>query len=309
MIRTHRNKPSHKRTEYSVAYMTDLVQKLHYPRVFNTKANAEARMIIYYEFCKIFGEHPKILGDSQNVVMGDPTTAKVIVGAHYDTVENTPGADDNSSALAVMLRIASLLHSIDEVCFVAFNGEECGLIGSKEFVNNISNHRIEQVHILEMVGYRTSAINSQKNPFGLLVDMPTVGDFIGVVSNTLPLMNQMMTVTYDQVKECVLRYHDNNAFYSMHRYNDPDHKAVIEMGPDAAPHLFKLMHDFPEEATLFAYHVIPSLIVPPQHIIDRMNTEAVSSVGNGGFVGLSVPKMAEIYHQWGMDIGVNYESL
>ena len=111
-----------------------------------------------------------------------------------------------------------------------------------------------------------------------------------------------MAVTYETVKEHVMRYHRNNAHYSMHRWEDPDHKAVVEMGADAAPHLFRLMVEFPFEATHFAYNVIPQLIEPPQHIKDRMNNEAISQVAPG-FAGLDVSKMEEIYREWGREIG------
>jgi Zn-dependent M28 family amino/carboxypeptidase len=177
---------------YNNDTMRGVVESLSFPRVFGTPANERAMGLICKEFAKIFGELPEQIGDTKNVIMGNADTAKIIVGAHYDSVAGTPGADDNASALAVMFRIAANIHAGDKVCFVAFNGEECGLLGSKEFVKGSYFDDLEQVHILEMVGYRNHEPDSQRNPLGSLVpDLPTVGDFIGAVANTQKLMDSV----------------------------------------------------------------------------------------------------------------------
>lgn len=111
-----------------------------------------------------------------------------------------------------------------------------------------------------------------------------------------------MSVTYDEVKERVFGYHRRNSHFSFHKHDDPDYVAVLEMGSGAAPHLFRLMQEHPFESVHFAYHAIPRLIDPPEHIVKRMNEEALSKPAEG-FVGLSVPKMEEIYRQWGQEIG------
>jgi len=56
------------------------------------------------------------------------------VGAHYDAVAGTPGADDNASGVAVLLATAQAIGPREEVCYVAFDGEECGFVGSRAFV-------------------------------------------------------------------------------------------------------------------------------------------------------------------------------
>ncbi len=70
-----------------------------------------------------------------------------IIGAHYDhlgidpeTGEMYPGADDNASGISVLIEIARKLSSSYSperpLIFVAFDGEESGLIGSTHFINN-----------------------------------------------------------------------------------------------------------------------------------------------------------------------------
>ncbi len=118
--------------------------------------------------------------DEGNVISGDPRAARVLVGAHYDAVPGTPGADDNASALAVLLVAAQAIGPSLDACFVAFNGEECGLLGSRGFVKRLGRNRLEEAHVLEMVGYASREPDSQQNPIPP-VRVPTVGDFLGLV--------------------------------------------------------------------------------------------------------------------------------
>lgn len=62
---------------------------------------------------------------------GTPEDAPLVVGAHLDTVEGTPGLDDNGSGVAAMLEVARVLAASDcgfanSVFFVAFDLEEIG---------------------------------------------------------------------------------------------------------------------------------------------------------------------------------------
>ncbi|MBW4605779.1 MAG: M28 family peptidase [Hassallia sp. WJT32-NPBG1] len=76
----------------------------------------------------------------RNVIAHLPgvTQPKMILGGHYDSVAGSPGANDNASGTAVVLAIARNLSSTPlagQVWFVAFDGEEDGLHGSRAFVN------------------------------------------------------------------------------------------------------------------------------------------------------------------------------
>ena len=62
----------------------------------------------------------------------------LLFGGHYDSVPNSPGANDNASGTAVVLALARRLKDTplaNQAWFVAFDGEEDGLRGSKAFVN------------------------------------------------------------------------------------------------------------------------------------------------------------------------------
>jgi Zn-dependent M28 family amino/carboxypeptidase len=114
-----------------------------------------------------------------------------VVGAHYDTVPATPGADDNASAVAVMLELARRVSKAQlkvPIQFVAFTLEEPPAHltrhqGSRVFVKQSreSGHRVLGALILEMVGYTSPR---QHYPFmGRWPGYPATGDFIGIIGN------------------------------------------------------------------------------------------------------------------------------
>jgi len=113
--------------------------------------------------------------------------ARVLVGAHYDSVPNCPGADDNASAVAAMLGCAAALAAVTPelpIMFAAFNREEEGFLGSSEFVANYHGAcDLSCVHILEMVGFASREPGSQRLPSGLPIQLSSSGDFLGLLGN------------------------------------------------------------------------------------------------------------------------------
>ncbi len=174
-------------------YLADIVKRLSFPRVYGTPENTKAEEMVAAEFVSIFGSCHRV-GSTRNVCVGSPSEARILIGAHFDSMPNTPGADDNASAVAVMLAVAKALGSRKNVMFVAFNAEECNLAGSREFVNEMAGEMklLEQVHVLEMVGYRDRRPNSQKNPLPMMIQAPTTGDFLAVVANQGSLVEQII---------------------------------------------------------------------------------------------------------------------
>jgi Zn-dependent M28 family amino/carboxypeptidase len=117
---------------------------------------------------------------------GQATGGGLIVGAHLDTVPGSPGADDNASAVAACLECARLLkdRAAGPVRVVLFNREEDGLLGSTEYVADLTAGAVAEAHVFEMVGFRTTAPKSQRMPPGLPgVLAPDVGDFLGLLAN------------------------------------------------------------------------------------------------------------------------------
>jgi hypothetical protein len=162
-------------------FLREVVESLAVPRVHGTAGNEAVRRLIIDLFSASGVSRLGIEEDGEgNVIVGDPRRARVLVGAHHDAVAGTPGADDNASAVAVMLAAARAIGPVEGACFVAFNGEECGLVGSRALVAGLGRHQLEQVHVLEMVGFTSRAAGSQRNPVPP-APVPTVGDFLGLV--------------------------------------------------------------------------------------------------------------------------------
>ena len=88
---------------------------------------------------------------SQNVV-GRPVDGQctAYLGAHYDSVPEGPGANDNASGTALLIELA-LTNRIDGLCVVAFGAEEVGLFGSRAFVRDHDVTEAEYMLNFDMV--------------------------------------------------------------------------------------------------------------------------------------------------------------
>ena len=112
----------------------------------------------------------------------------LLIGAHYDTVSGSPGADDNASGLVVLLEVASLLRArflLRPVWLVAFCLEEQDRLGSQAFASRLKAERRELAGaiILECVGFARSEAGTQQIPPGVPIAVPTQGDFLAIVGN------------------------------------------------------------------------------------------------------------------------------
>jgi len=115
----------------------------------------------------------------------DRNAPLIILGAHFDSVEGSPGADDNASGVAVLLEAARNLSRMrlrSPVLFCAFNLEELNMIGSTHFAKKLkaAGARVKGMVSLEMVGFTSPR---QQYPIGLRWFYPERGDFIGVIGN------------------------------------------------------------------------------------------------------------------------------
>jgi Zn-dependent M28 family amino/carboxypeptidase len=161
--------------------LREIVEGISVPRPTGTSENEAVRKSIIELFSRTKAVHLGVkVDEASNVVVGDPRQAKILIGAHYDSIGGTPGADDNASGVAALIAAAHAIGPEEEVCYVAFDGEECGFVGSRALVAGLGEYRPEQVHVLEMVGYTSREPGSQRNPIPV-IQTPTVGDFLGLV--------------------------------------------------------------------------------------------------------------------------------
>lgn len=118
----------------------------------------------------------------------------IVVGAHYDSVIGTPGADDNASGVAGLLELARFFADLEPkrtVRFAAFTNEEPPFfrtrnMGSRIFAGEArqKGEKIVAMVCLEMIGYFSDRKGAQGYPLPFMDNFyPDTADFIAVVGN------------------------------------------------------------------------------------------------------------------------------
>ena len=127
-------------------------------------------------------------------ITGTNASEIFVIGAHYDSVFGSPGANDNGTGVAALLALARRFAEVQPpitLRFVAFPNEEPGhfqteLMGSWVYARGCRTRgdRIRGMISLETVGYFSNEPNSQQYPVpGLGLIYPTTGNFIAFVGN------------------------------------------------------------------------------------------------------------------------------
>ena len=131
----------------------------------------------------------------QNLILNLPSQAgsqkelpPILIGAHYDAVPGTPGADDNATGMAVLLELARMFAAQPTkhpLRLVAFDMEEYGLLGSTEYAAKLKQEQqpLRLMISLEMLGYCDPTPGSQNYPSPLERFYPNRGDFIALIGN------------------------------------------------------------------------------------------------------------------------------
>ena len=127
--------------------------------------------------------HKNIVAEKKGMVFPDRV---YILGAHYDTVPGSPGADDNASGIAVLLEVGRNIQTVPMGCtvrLVAFSLEEYGYIGSTHYVGGLGKggEKILGMISLEMVGF--TGPKQDYPPYLNPKYYPNVGDFIAIIGN------------------------------------------------------------------------------------------------------------------------------
>lgn len=131
----------------------------------------------------------------ENIILdlpGQENASPIIIGAHYDGVANSPGADDNATGVAALFPLAeefsqnSLKYPLR---LIAFDMEEAGMVGSKYYVDAL-DEPIKLMISLEMLGYCNHKAGSQEYPEYLASTLTNLfgdrGNYMVFVGNELP---------------------------------------------------------------------------------------------------------------------------
>ncbi len=135
----------------------------------------------------------------------------VLVGAHYDSVIGSPGANDNATGVAILLEMSRAFSRETlgrTVRFVAFVNEEppyflTEMMGSRQHARQVRKRGegIAAMFSLETLGYYSNATESQRYPSPFRAFYPKTGNFLGVVGNlssrglVVDFLRQFMSVS------------------------------------------------------------------------------------------------------------------
>ena len=152
------------------------------------QADLEAKSLPYKLQNETFYNVEAILRGSE------PSMPAIVIGAHYDSVEGSPGANDNATGVAALLELARLLSQeklTRTIKFVAFANEETPYfntgegMGSIEYVSSFQDPKAA-VHCmisLETIGFYSDNQDSQEYPPLVGLFYPSRGNFIAFVGN------------------------------------------------------------------------------------------------------------------------------
>ena len=140
-----------------------------------------------------------------------------LIVAHYDTVSSSPGADDNAAGTAAVLASAEVMSQYTfshTVKFVAFSGEEQGLLGSYVYADEAASLGINIKEVLngDMIAYAETWEDQHK---------------IGIYgSGTIAAMSQQISNNYPGLMDLTVVQYGASG--------NSDHWPFIQNGYDAA---------------------------------------------------------------------------
>ena len=206
----------------------------------SSRFNADSRIVRYS-------------ATGMNVILEIPATNDsdewVVLGAHYDSVKDCPGANDNATGVALVYEVAQHIASLRQrnknVYIVFFDEEEKGLIGSRNFARSLkdNNVNVHSAHTIDQMGW------DQDGDRGFELEMP----------------DDELLYLYEDVAEL------NNFFVPIHTTNvtSTDHKAFRELGYKA----IGLTEEYKNNDTTPHYH-------KSTDTFDTINLEYLKSTTN-----------------------------
>jgi len=180
-----------------IAAIASREHNMAHPVALEAAAKEIERVLAELGFTVLLQRFSTPLGEARNIEVeiagGALAREIVLVGAHYDSVSGSPGANDNGSGVAALLELARLMRdakparTLRLVWFVNeeppyYKGED---MGSRRHARR-SRERGENIVAMfsvETVGYYSEREGSQRYPFPLGLFYPARGDFLAFVSN------------------------------------------------------------------------------------------------------------------------------
>jgi len=208
----------------------------------------------------------------------------IIVGAHYDTAQGTPGADDNASGVAALLELGRLFIERPpplKVLLVAYAPEEGEFFNTSNMGSyvhaahlRLNKEPVRLMISLESVGYFTDLAESQRYPLEPLSWLyPSTGNFIAIVGNPT-LSPATYTLKRAFAQSTTLAAHSINAPDRIAGISNSDHASFWKTGFDAVMITDTAMFRNPN------YHT-------PSDLPNTLNYDKIGEVVDGVFAYVS----------------------
>lgn len=143
-------------------YVSDIISGLPSPRATTTQRSAARTYLQSVIGSMGWTAQVQAYSTGANVYARIPATSgsdtrEIIVGAHFDTVPNSPGANDNASGVAASLAVARFLRDMPcrryPVTVVLFDEEEIGLVGARVHASALAAAGVHSVHTIDQIGW------------------------------------------------------------------------------------------------------------------------------------------------------------
>ena len=153
-----------------------------------------------------------------------------VICAHYDSVEISPGADDDGSGVSIVLMLANVLSNYifnSTIKFVLFSGEEQGLLGSKSYVEKISEENLNIAGVLNLdgVGYASTTEDGSK-----------IRHYANTESSWMQEISKSISKKYDE--------YIGLEVLTLPHVTFSDHQSFVEKGYDASYFLENSLNPF-----------------------------------------------------------------
>jgi hypothetical protein len=236
-------------------YLGELVE--FGPRFTGTESCDNAAQYIYNEFEKLnldvfYDEWNSKDYQSKNIVANLKGSKSnndeiIIICAHYDTTETSPGANDDGSGIASMLTIANICCKYsfnNSIRFIAFSGEEIGTYGSHHYAKEAYNNGDNIIAVLNLETFGYTSGNGEE----LFILKTPRTEWLSKFSN--------------EIAEIYYEYHNLDLIAIGNR--PCDHQAFLEFGYDAVQYVQLNRDDYP--------------LHTPEDSIDKINFPYLTNV-------------------------------
>ena len=209
----------------------------------------------------------------------------VVIGAHYDSVAGSPGANDNASGVAAVLELARIMKNdspAQPIMFAFFPNEEPPFFQTKNMGSLVLAREFARKKLpitgmisVETIGYYSDQPGSQKYPSGIASFYPNTGNFIGFVSNLhsrrllQKALAEFRASTHFPSEGATLPSWVEGVGFSDHwSFWEEGHRAI--MVTDTAPFRYPYYHTANDTPDKVDYDKMARVVVGLKHVVMKL---------------------------------------